>query len=220
MARGTSSRSYAKAIMDGISSASKLFDKWTGGDWLDYAPEYLVTVEVARKLGALGPVLLEVSTRQTIVDGAAKGRGRHHKALDGLKRFDIVCYEKSGEQLPRAIVEVKNPYYGRSGVLEKDIDRVAKSLKRATANRMGNAEKRASLRHGFLAFYAYTRTPKPKGIDADADARVDRWISEIQTKVAKHGVRAVGMKRGIRTLDDFHAYAVVIAMTAPSARVA
>lgn len=211
----------ATKIMQGISNANRLYEKLTNGDWLDYAPEYFVTVEIARVLGGGStPISLEVSTRQTIRDGTAKGRGKHFKVLDGLKRFDIVCYEKTGEQLPRAIVEVKHPFYGVLGQLDKDIARIAMALTNAAKNRALAKEteasrKRASLRHGFLAFYAYTATPQKK--DDSADVRLDRWIKAIEKKVVNSnpGVVARGHKKRIRNEGDDHAYAVVIAITAP-----
>lgn len=222
MTRATNHVVSATKIMKGISNANRSYEKLTNGDWLDYAPEYFVTVEIARVLGADStPISLEVSTRQTIRDGTGKGRGKHFKVLDGLKRFDIVCYEKSGEQLPRAIVEVKHPYYGDLGMLEKDIARVATALTKAASNRARAKKteagrKRASLRHGFLAFYAYTATPERRD-DGSADARLKRWIGEIEKRIVRSypGVRAKGYKKPIRKEGNDHAYAVVIAMTAP-----
>lgn len=224
MPRGPNSLDSATAIMKGIANASKLYEKLTNGEWLDYAPEYFVTVEIARILGEGNtPISLEVSTRQTIRDGAAKGKGKYHKVLDGLKRFDIVCYEKTGEQLPQAIVEVKHPFYGVLGQLDKDIKRISTALtnaakKRAAAKKTEASSKRASLRHGFLAFYAYTETPKRK--DESADIRVSRWIKAIEKRIGKHGVVAKGHKKRIRNESDGHAYAVVITITAPSRRLA
>ncbi len=76
--------------------------------------------------------------------------------------------------------------------------------------------KRSSLRHGFLAFYPYTKTPKI--IDKSADERVERWISSINDTVKKYGVIASGYKIFIRNEDGEYAYAVAIAISSPSRR--
>lgn len=219
MPKGSSPYKTANAILGAIAGASRTYEKLTNGDWLDWAPEYFVTVEIARKLGKEVPVSLEVSTVQTMQSGAAKGKGKHHKVLDGLKRFDIVCYEKTGDQLPRAIVEVKHPYYGVIGRLENDIKRIAVAVANAAKKRVqaknDATKRRASLRHGFLAFYALTKTPKK--MDGSADERLDRWIKAIEKKavIGNPGVVARGHKKLIRNEDNAHAYAVVITLTAP-----
>lgn len=137
--------------------------------------------------------------------------------LDGLKRFDIVCFERSGEQLPRAIVEIKHPYHGVIGNLEKDISRIAIALKTAAKSRQNPNTGRASIRHGFLAFDTWFRSPKRK--DSDGDEKIRRWMNAIiDLAVGKYGVDAVGHMKKIESFQgpnkDQHVYAVVISMKA------
>lgn len=214
MTRATSAQMYRTAILKGIVNASKECKNMIDDDAFHRAPEYLLTVTVAKSLSGYGPVELEVSTKQTIAKGAPMGSGRRHKLLSGLKRFDIVCFERSREQLPRAIVEIKHPYCGSIRNLTKDIGRIAVALKTANKSHKNPSTGRASIRHGFLAFDAWF--PSPKKGDPDAATKVARWIGVIEEHAKGKGVIAKGYSKCINTLERecqvWHVYAVVIAM--------
>jgi hypothetical protein len=52
MTRASNQSNTAADILKGIANASVTFYKLTNGVWLDYAPEYFITVEIARILGS------------------------------------------------------------------------------------------------------------------------------------------------------------------------
>lgn len=216
MTRATSVQTYTRAILRGIINANNECKAMTDDESFYRAPEYLLTVLVAKSLSKFGPVELEVRTKKTIAEGAPMGSGRHHKSLSGLKRFDIVCFERSGTQPPRAIVEVKHPYRGSVRSLKKDIDRIEKALSTANRSHMNPNTGRASIRHGFLAFDAWFCSPKK--IDSSADTKVARWIEVITEYAKSKGAIAKGYIKRIKSVDvedqDWHVYAVVIAMKA------
>ena len=217
MSKATPRKKYEQLILKGIGNADKHWRKWTQGDWLDTAPEYLLSVEIAQSIGATEPVWLEVSAGGVMVESAAKQAGKHHAILDGLKRFDVVIYERS-KPLPRAVVEVKHRVYGRLGNLQKDMKRICVALLKAKRQRLKYRAQeeaaRSSLMYGFLAYY--TSTSVPKNTDPSALARIDRWIDAETMHIQKAypAVKTSSSRKVLRSVNGECAAAIVISIMA------
>jgi len=88
-----------EAILQGIENAQRVYKKWSGGDWLWEAPEYLMTVQVARAIASIeGPkyVTIERSTKATMDDACAITKGRIPKRARPSGRVDIVVWWANG----------------------------------------------------------------------------------------------------------------------------
>lgn len=84
-----------EATISGIKGAHEIYHKWTGGQWLWEAPEYLVTTNIATHISNLNGnkyVTLENGASDAIVDAGARGRGKLHRHIRGSGRVDIVLW--------------------------------------------------------------------------------------------------------------------------------
>ena len=130
-----------KKTLSGIVKAQGDYEAWSGGSWLWEAPEYMLTMYIAKELGTMPGskyLTLESNVRSTLEDAGGMGRGRTSKfaRLDG--KFDIVLWWKNCT--PRTVIEVKN----QIGIhnIEKDIERISTILR-----------KKNTFRCGLIAFY-------------------------------------------------------------------
>ena len=67
------------ATLSGIKKSQQQYEKWSGGDWLWSAPEYLITVNVANKIAEIGGpqyITLENGSKAMIASAGARGKGR------------------------------------------------------------------------------------------------------------------------------------------------
>jgi len=134
-----------KNILLGIKKAERDYRVWSGDDWLWRAPEYLLTVYVSKQLSKLDYnkyITLENSTKETISDAGATGKGKLHSAIRVNGRVDILLWWANG--LPRAVIEIKNGVYGYKKI-EKDVSRICQMLNRKS--------KDSSLQFGVISFY-------------------------------------------------------------------
>lgn len=80
MSRGERCDIIPGIVNDGIDRANDLYESWTGATgWLSEAPEYLVSVEIARLLGKRlrkRRISMESSVEQAMSDAGTKKRGR------------------------------------------------------------------------------------------------------------------------------------------------
>ncbi len=92
MSRGERATDIPVLIIKGVERAFKLYESWTRGHWLWYAPEYLITTEVARALadGLKSRMIeLEYSVKERMLSRKQEqltsgGLGRHFAATDGM----------------------------------------------------------------------------------------------------------------------------------------
>jgi hypothetical protein len=159
------------AILQGIQKAQREYKKWSGGDWLWEAPEYLITVYVAEAIASIeGPkyVTIERSTKATMDDAGAITKGRISKKARPSGRVDIVVWWKNGS--PSGVIEIKNQVRSYSQIA-KDVERIDKMLHK---NHRGS-----SFQFGCVAFYTSARTDR-KG---EARKKLIDCFSLIQSKV-------------------------------------
>lgn len=138
-------QSIISACLTGIENAQAKQIRMSGGYWLSWAPEYLITTEIAESIhGTPGTkyVTLENHTRAALEDARALGKGRLHPDIRVDGRVDIVL--RWANYSPRAIIEVKNRVHN-IGHYESDIKRLKQILSR---KRMDN-----SLQFAIFAFY-------------------------------------------------------------------
>ena len=50
MSKSISIKKLAEATLNGIDESMELYKKWSGGEWLCNAPEYLMTVKIAENI--------------------------------------------------------------------------------------------------------------------------------------------------------------------------
>ena len=96
-----------EATLRAIARAHSDYKKWSGGDWLGYAPEYMATTSIARTLHQLSDVryvTMENNVRDAIEDAGGSLIGRPNRELNLEGRFDLVVWNTRG---PRALIEVK-----------------------------------------------------------------------------------------------------------------
>lgn len=151
----------ANKILAGMSKAQKEYEDWTGGYWLQEAPEYMVTTYIARQISTINNRTYYLTLENKVRDGirdADGSKGRPRKALGFNGKFDILLWRANGT--PRAIIEVKNQVTGFSKIKD-DVSRITAAL--SSDNK---------IRCGFIAFY----TSLSKGENKSA---IERVISRV-----------------------------------------
>ena len=147
-----SKSSLVKSIRVGIEKAFSAY--YLGAsEWLDNAPEYFATSHIflaINKPGNVGYITLEEQIRESLKKAAATQRGRRHKTLAGMKRFDIVVWNQY--ESPRVAIEVKSPVYSFEKKVKNDIERLKKTLRQNKKN--------SSFKYGVLAMYSSIGIPK------------------------------------------------------------
>lgn len=145
MSKSISIKKLAEATLNGIDESMELYKKWSGGEWLCNAPEYLITVKIAENIANYeGDELITMEDKvDYVLDlSEATEKGRKPNALRKNGRIDIVIWNK--DETPRIIIEVKNNVY-RLSKISKDIIRIYQMLKRNKNN--------STLEYGIIAFY-------------------------------------------------------------------
>ena len=167
-----------RAFHKGTRRAHRLYEDWTGGEWLNTAPEYLLTTYVAESIGKLDGshcVSLEYSASSTISEAGARGRGELPRDMRPDGRVDLLIW--NGRPAPRGVIEIKNQNFG-FGYLKKDVERIEAMLKKTS-----NLNKRtSSLKFGAIGLYL-DRGPTPGG--TPADARVSTALNGLSEKFEK-----------------------------------
>lgn len=152
------------ATIAGIESAHKQYQKWSGGQWLWEAPEYLITTSIALKIFNLEGnkyITLENGASDAIKDAGARGRGKLHNHIRETGRVDIVLWWAN--ETPRAIIEVKNQI-NHHGQYRHDITRIEKFLRRGSDT--------STLQFGLFAFYDSAMDGKQKTSNEKVDDKL------------------------------------------------
>ncbi|NOX15652.1 MAG: hypothetical protein GXP61_06470 [Epsilonproteobacteria bacterium] len=145
MSKAISIDKIIEAILDGIDESMNIYQKWSGGEWLWNAPEYLITVKIAENIANLDGnkyITLEDNVDYILDVSNAKGKGQVSDLARTNGRSDIVLWWAGGT--PRAIIEVKNAVF-RLDKIAQDIDRIQEVLKSKKLD--------TSLQFGLIAFY-------------------------------------------------------------------
>ena len=145
MSKAISIEKIIEATLDGIDESMEIYQKWSGGEWLWNAPEYLITVKIAENIANLDGnkyITLEDNVDYILDVSNSKGKGQVSDLTRKNGRSDIVLWWAGGR--PRAIIEVKNAVF-RLDKIAKDIDRIHEILKSKKLD--------SSLQFGLIAFY-------------------------------------------------------------------
>ena len=189
--RGFSQSELPPLVLKGIANASRDYLKSNDG-WLWRAPEYWVTVSIAKELmrgidEKKRVVSLEASVSRTLLAANATQRGPKKAALHANGRFDIVVGQ--GNKTPRAVIEVKSPVFDSMPTrgIVKDFGRLVGTLKHGRSV--------SNISCAIFAFYADLGHPQ-RG-DPIAKARIARkfgtkgeFHAHATAYAAKQGVRA------------------------------
>lgn len=136
----------ARGALNGIVKAQREYEKWSGGEWLWCAPEYIATVFVAQeiyKLDGSKYVTVEHGANAAIADAGARGRGKLHHKIRANGRFDILLWW--ADEKPRAPIEVKCQVT-RIEKIKADLQRIEKVIHRSKEN--------SSFQFGMMVFYS------------------------------------------------------------------
>lgn len=181
MSRGLSTRDLPKWIKKGIDSA---FKEWLdmSGEWLNTAPEYLVTVHIAQQLkrnvdANQRTIFIEPTVNKTLEKAGGIQPGPNAKKLRSTGRYDLVIGHQ--DLRPRAVIEVKSPmWHPLQKSMVKDLNRLCRTL---LQNQDGTQIKSA-----LMAIYIASRTPKAK--DETAKSRLQRkWVEQMPKDLKECG---------------------------------
>ena len=126
-----SKKDIVNASLSGIEKSYIEYMEWSYDEWLWRAPEYLLTVNIAKELWSLdGPkyITLEDNVKKTLKLAKAKIKGGLSKGMRANGRADIILWWGS-KGTPRAIIEVKHRVYKFANIQE-DLDRIIELLKK------------------------------------------------------------------------------------------
>lgn len=181
MSAGLSTKEVPGLVIDGIATAFRQWEDMSGGEWLQSAPEYLVTVAVADALRKGIPsskrtVWLEHGVARALNDAGGVQLGRKPELLRVDGRIDIVLAHAN--QKPRTLVEIKSPVWqpNHRGC-RSDLHRICRALL--------HGKDGTQLYSGVLGLYTSSAPPR-RGPDVSAKARLERkwgkaWERELQT---------------------------------------
>jgi hypothetical protein len=171
MSKAISIEKIIEATLDGIDESMNIYQKWSGGEWLWNAPEYLITVKIAENIANLDGnkyITLEDNVDYILDVSNAKTKGQISDLARTNGRSDIVLWWAGGT--PRAIIEVKNAVF-RLDKISQDIDRIQEVLKSKKLD--------TSLQFGLIAFYI-DRGYKSGNAKENIQKRIYKIHSEIK----------------------------------------
>ena len=159
-----------KKTLSGIVKAQKDYEAWSGGYWLWKAPEYMLTMYIAKEIWAIPGskyLTLESKVRENMSEAGGFGRGRLSENVRPDGRSDITLYW-AGET-PRAIIEVKNQIETINKIKD-DIDRISTMLRNADS----------TFQFGLIAFYT---SCKDRGEDGKrAKSTIEERLERIESE--------------------------------------
>lgn len=144
-----SRKKIIELTLNGIETSIELYQKWSGGEWLCNAPEYLLTVKIAESIakeidniGGKELITLEDNLDYLLDLANAKGKGSMSRKVRKNGRCDISIWRE--DEKPKALIEVKNSVFSLKKITS-DIDRIKEVLKRNTF--------KSAFEFGLIAFY-------------------------------------------------------------------
>lgn len=180
-----------ECVLDGLEKSHNEYFEWSYGEYIWNAPEYLLTVNIAKELiqsEKVDYLTLEDNVKKTMEIANATGAGRTHKDLRKDGRFDIVLWGGDKEpKPPMAVVEVKNKVYA-FGRIKEDIERIKQTLLRKQED--------STIEFGLMAFYA-TNTYK-KESDNNFNVLIEGLLNSAKECLEEH----FSVKKYERTLQE------------------
>jgi len=171
MSKAISIEKIIESTLNGIDESVEVYKKWSGGEWLWNAPEYLITVKIAENIANIDGskyITLEDNVDYILDVSNTKGKGEVSDSARANGRSDIVLWWANGT--PRAIIEVKNAVF-RLDKITQDIDSIQEVLKSEKLN--------TSLQFGLIAFYI-DRGYKTGNAKENIEQRIYKIHSEIK----------------------------------------
>lgn len=171
MSKAISIEKIIESTLNGIDESVEVYKKWSGGEWLWNAPEYLITVKIAENIANMDGskyITLEDNVDYILDLSNTKGKGEVSDSARANGRSDIVLWWANGT--PRAIIEVKNAVF-RLDKIAQDIDRIQEVLKSEKLD--------TSLQFGLIAFYI-DRGYKTGNAKENIEQRIYKIHSEIK----------------------------------------
>lgn len=181
------------STLEGIVQAQRSYEKWTEGDWLWNAPEYLLTTFIADKISRIDGakyITLENSAKDALDDAGAIGKGKLHSKIRASGRFDVVLWW--GNYTPRAIIEVKNQI-SQLKHTKADLQRISQVLKRKSDA--------SSFQFGLMAFYTSASDGKDFSAKEILKKRIENMYAEAKDLLSDEFDVSIH-KKSIRTDED------------------
>ena len=189
-----------QACLDGIKTSFDEYEAWSGGEWLWNAPEYLLTVNIAKKLWEIDKsakfITLEDNVRETLKSADAKIKGKISSKARPSGRSDIIFWWGKGS--PRGVIEVKNAIYNKNHIQE-DLDRIYELLK-----------KDSSLEFGITTFYIDRHFESPNATEKLEKRIQEEFIENIEEEADTKGYRVLSDYLCIQDMENDATYAVAI----------
>ena len=166
-----------KKTLRGISKAHKDYKRWTGGDWLWDAPEYMITTYIAKEIASDSPyyVTLEQNAGESTEAGGGVGKGKvPEPARRKLERgrFDIVVWDSD---TPVVIIEVKNKVNG-FGRIRDDFNNICTVLRSENYHQ-----------YGLIAYCIEWTKSKSKSAEQRVLSRVESIKRAADARIKKKG---------------------------------
>ena len=189
-----------QACTKGIKKSFNEYLEWSADEWLWNAPEYLLTVNIAKKLWMIKKtskyITLEDNLKKTLKSADAKIKGQLKSSIRPDGRSDIIFWW--GKGTPRGIIEVKNGIY-RKEQIQEDLERI-----------YGILEKESDIEFGISTFYI-DRYYESGNAKEKLETRIqNEFIEPIEGECKEKGFVVKYNTQNIIMEDNQGAYAVAI----------
>ena len=187
-----------EACEKGIKKSFAEYFEWSSNEWLWNAPEYLLTINIAKELWKIKKdtkfITLEDNVKSTLKKANASIKDGLKNTVRGDGRSDIVFWW--GKGTPRGVIEVKNAIYQKKHIQE-DLDRI-----------YGILEKESDIEFGVTTFYIDRHF-----VNGNAKEKIEYRIENefkrnIEEEVLGKGFRVKQLIKKIEATDNDAAYAV------------
>ena len=184
------------SCIEGIKKSFEEYDKWSDGEWLWNAPEYLITVNIAKELNKINKpkfITLEDNVRETLKSANAEIKGNLKEKIRADGRSDIILWW--GKGTPRGIIEVKNAVFRINHILD-DVNRI-----------LGILEKDSDIELGVITFYI-DRHYETKNPIEELEERIKKIIKDLEKIANKHNLKYKWIYEEIKHTDNDAAFGV------------
>ena len=165
------------SCVEGIKKSFEEYKDWSGGEWLWNAPEYLITVNIAKELNKINKpkfITLEDNVRETLKNANAKIKGNLKEKIRADGRSDIILWW--GRGTPRGIIEVKNAVFQTNHILN-DVNRI-----------LGILEKDSDIELGIVTFYI-DRHYEAKNPREELEKRIKEILKNLEEIANQHNLK-------------------------------
>jgi len=190
------------ACLNGVKDSFEEYYEWSNSDWLWLAPEYLLTVNIAKRIWSIPKrakfVTLEDNVRGVLKDAEIKSRGRLKESMRPSGRSDIIIWW--GKGTPRGIIEVKNAVYQKSDI-QMDLDRI-----------YGMLEKASQMQFGAIVFYMDRHFKRGNAKEILEERINEKFIEPIKEEAKAKGFDFLWKYKCIATIKDTDAAFAFVGM--------